>query len=58
MNKTNFKRIKLYIVFAILLYGVYAWAGVTGYRILGDDIDSKETASGPGTHGASGFYHK
>jgi hypothetical protein len=44
-------------------FGVFVWASFSGTRLLGDDNESTETRTGPGTHSSShsghnSFYHK
>ena len=62
----NLLNIKYYIAGAAFLVGVFLWAGFTGTRLLGNDTETIEDPSGPGSHsGRSGrhgsrgyFYHK
>lgn len=59
----NLWRLRLYVALVLLAYGGYVWAGLTGTRLLGDDVQSRETVNGTrhgnsfsGGHGA--YYHK
>jgi hypothetical protein len=59
------RKIKYYVVAAVVALGVFTWAGFTGTRLLGDDNESKEGANGyygssgrSGGRGYSRFYHK
>jgi hypothetical protein len=58
------RRWTLYTGFLVLGLGVFCWAGLRSYRLLGDDNESSEsTQSGPpraGGHGGyvHGFNHK
>jgi hypothetical protein len=61
----EFAKIRYYVVAAMVMLGVFAWAGFTGRRLLGDDNESQETTNGyygrsgySGGHGTSRFYHK
>ena len=57
-------KIYFYVLIVAIALGVYAWAGFTGTRLLGDDNETVENASyssgrsGSGGHGYSRFYHK
>ncbi|SHM16453.1 hypothetical protein [Hymenobacter psychrotolerans] len=51
--------IRYYVLVALLAYGVFVWAGLTGTRLLGDDNENPEgarTSSARGGHAR--FYHK
>ena len=60
------RRWPVYAGLATLGLGLFEWAGLRGYRLLGDDNESTETErGGPGNsltgraHGGHGtFYHK
>jgi len=60
------RRWPVYAGLAALGLGLFGWAGLSGYRLLGDDNESSETErGGPGSslsgraHGGHGtFYHK
>ena len=60
------RRWPVYAGLAGLGLGAFEWAGLRGYRLLGDDNESSETErGGPGNsltgraHGGHGtFYHK
>jgi hypothetical protein len=51
--------IRYYAAVALLIYGVFLWAGLNGVRLLGDDNENPEgsrTTSSRGGHAR--FYHK
>ena len=54
--------LRLYALLLLLPLGWFAWGGLTGTRLLGDDNESTETLSnGSGGRSSSGharFYHK
>lgn len=52
----SIKRIKYYVLICLLALGGYVWAGIMGYKIIGDDNESAAQASG-NSHG-NRFYHK
>ncbi|WP_019987924.1 hypothetical protein [Rudanella lutea] len=64
----NLSTIKVYVFLIALLLGGFAWAGLTGTWLIGDDLDSVEKRDDKqGFHrsvgrgyrgGRSGFYHK
>ena len=46
---------RYYVLAVIICFMIYAWAEITGRRILGDDVGERETHSATaGQH----FYHK
>jgi hypothetical protein len=53
-----------YALLLLLPLGWFAWGTATGTRLLGDDNESTETLSAPGTRsghstvGHARFYHK
>lgn len=56
--------VRYLMLIAIVGYGLYGWASLNGYRILGDDADSREkhgfAQGGHRSHRShrSHFYHK
>ena len=48
------RSLRLYLLLGALALGVYAWAGLTGTRLLGDDVASSE---GPPTGGRTTGGH-
>ena len=59
----QFKPLRFYALFVLLVLGVFTWATLTGTRFLGDDNESTENRQGYGSsRGGSGgrarFYHK
>jgi len=54
--------IRFYALLALLGYGSFVWAGLTGTRWLGDDNESTENVNGnshsSGHVGHSTYYHK
>lgn len=44
---------KYYVLIVILSFFGFVWAEINGYRVFGDDINSKETHSS-----SQHFYHK
>lgn len=49
------KRVKMYIIYCVVVFAVFIWSGVTGRKLMGDDNESKEAAVG---NQANRFYHK
>lgn len=57
--KTLYRQYGLYPFFVLLGLGVFAWAELTGTRLLGDDKEETSTSSGRrGYRGRTSFYHK
>ena len=59
----NLFHIRYYLVVALLAYGTFVWAGLTGHRLLGDDNESTENLNGTGSHGSGRhgrglYFHK
>lgn len=58
------RRWPVYAGLAALGLGAFEWAGLRGYRLLGDDNESTETLGAPGTRGSHGsaghglYFHK
>lgn len=52
----EFYKIKYYVLIVSLLFGLYAWAAITGTKLTGDDNEVKEERTG--RQGHSNFYHK
>ncbi|MES2704905.1 MAG: hypothetical protein V4649_19875 [Bacteroidota bacterium] len=52
----DFDKILRYIIVIAVLYLVYAWAGITGTKITGDDNEVKETRDA--RQNRNNFYHK
>lgn len=50
----QFLSIRYYAIAMLLLFGVFAWAGFSGTRLLGDDDNNREKHQ----TGVHGFYHK
>ena len=55
--------LRYYLVFVLLAYGTFVWAGLHGHRLLGDDNESTENLNGTGTHGSGRagrglYFHK
>ncbi|GAA4052916.1 hypothetical protein GCM10022409_44840 [Hymenobacter glaciei] len=55
--------VRFYALLLLLPLAWFAWGGLTGTRLLGDDNESTETLNAPGTrshgHGGRGLYfHK
>lgn len=57
----NLLSIRYYVVAALLVYGAFVWAGLSGTRLLGDDNENTENLNGNSNHSSGGharFYHK
>ncbi|RIV20600.1 hypothetical protein DYU11_21390 [Fibrisoma montanum] len=59
------RKIRYYAVAVLVALGMFAWAGFTGTRLLGDDDERVETKQGyygrsgsSGGYRRTGFYHK
>lgn len=58
------RALPVYAALATLSLTAFAWAGLRGYRLLGDDNETEEAPSSPagrrgGGHGGTArFYHK
>jgi len=53
--------LKLYLVAVVLFFSGFLWSEWNGFRIRGDDADSKELHGTPGahrSHSRNHFYHK
>ncbi|WP_324671184.1 hypothetical protein [Hymenobacter sp. GOD-10R] len=54
--------IRYYAFLALLGYGTFVWAGLTGTRLLGDDNESTENINGNSSSGGRAghgtYYHK
>lgn len=46
---------KYYLLLLLFAFGGFIWTEVKGYRILGDDADSRDTRAG---RTGQYFYHK
>ena len=55
-------KIRFYALFAVLVYGGFVWAGLSGLRLLGDDNEASPNLNGTGrAHGSGGralYFHK
>lgn len=57
--KTAYRKYGLYPFFILLGLGFFAWAELTGTRLLGDDKEETSSSSvRRGYRGRTSFYHK
>lgn len=54
----DIKKVKFYTIFCVLVFGVWFWASATGRKLIGDDNESKETATTTRSSHTNRFYHK
>ncbi len=54
----DFHKIKYYIISMAVCFGIYAWASLSGTKIIGDDVDAKEESSNSHHGGHGVFFHK
>ena len=57
LGREEWKSIRYYVAFLLLLLGVFVYAGMTGWRVYNpDEVTEKQS---PGNHsGHSRYYHK
>ncbi|UYZ64962.1 hypothetical protein [Hymenobacter weizhouensis] len=59
----NLWKVRFYAAFALLTYGGFVWAGLSGNRWLGSDDENQENLNGSSGHarssgGRATYFHK